>query len=160
MVDINFSTLSASTIVATTAINGYWALVRVLYSSTLTAVTSAILWKVNPDGVSRTFISTHAVALPTGATAGNPTAGHQQTLTFRSGKGSTSKLVFIETLGSGKTIGLLLPNAAGSAAQKIAAYVLSTSGWIAARGLSWPVAASKEANTYNEVIERKRFRAS
>lgn len=155
---VQLATRSGGTIALSQAVNDVWSFLR-LGASTVTICTSVTLWRVDGVGVGDVFISTAALTVgSTGTVATAPSAGSQITLTYRTGLGRVLKVPFMETSSTAKTQNLLVSNVAGLWFERLTAYMLSSSGWIAGRGGTWPVAPMKVSYTYNEALEKRRFR--
>jgi hypothetical protein len=84
----------------------------------------------------------------------------QTTLTFRSGSGGIAKLVFIEANLSGNQRAALVPNAAGTSPQRIAAYALSSDSPFQALDNAFLVAALRDSRGENEAIRNRRVGVS
>jgi hypothetical protein len=134
-----------------------WSYFRLLYPTTVNAA-SFTLWKWVTN-TAKDFIAAGAPALPAGTT-GTTTASWQQTLTFRSGGGGIAKLVFIEANQGGNQRSPLIPNAAGTAPQRIAAFALSASSPFQALDNAFLVAALRDSRGENEAIRNRRLGVS
>jgi len=130
-----------------------WNFLRLNWNNTITC-TGFTLWKYVAGTYAKNFISAGAVANPAGTGTGL-NAMHQTTLTFRSANGGVLKFVLLEGVNSGDNHSGLVPNAAGTAVQKWAAYVLSADNVALARDDSYPVAAMFDSRGQNERIWRK-----
>lgn len=134
-----------------------WSFYRLMYPAAITVV-GYTLWKFVPGTLAKDFIASGTVTSPTGSGSGSITPAHQVTLTYRSANGGILKNVILETLQTGNTRTTLIPSAAGSATQRIAAYHLSADNVALARDDSFLVAALRDSRGENEKIWRKLFR--
>lgn len=116
-------------------------------------------WKYVPSTYAKDFIATGAVTNPTG-TGGGVNPKHQITMTFRSANGGILKTVLLETAMTGDTQTALVPNGAGTAPQKWAAYLLSADGPAIAADDAYPILALRDSRGENERLFRKIFRGS
>lgn len=153
---VMLATRSGGSIAFSTAAQEWWDRMRLQYNSPVTLV-GITLWRYDGPGIGDTFISTAVGTPAAGVSGGAPTAGHQTTLTFRTGLGKIMKILLMETSLSGKAQGPLI-NGVATPVQRMCQYVMSASGWMCGRGGSWPVAPLKESQTYNEALEERRFR--
>lgn len=138
--------------------NQAWSFLRQFWPNTILA-TGYTFWRYVTGTHAKDFIATGTVTTPTGTGAGL-TAKHQVTLTFRSANGGIMKSVFLETTLTGDTQVALVPNGAGNAAQKWAAYVLSADGVSLAADDAYPILALRDSRGENERLFRKIFRGT
>lgn len=131
-----------------------WSYFRLLYPTVVSA-SSFTLWRW-VTGTARDFVSAGILTTPAG-TSGVATPSWQQTLTFRSGSGGIAKLVFIEANMSGNQRAALIPNAAGTAAQRVAAFALSADSPFQALDNAFIVAALRDSRGENEAIRNRRL---
>lgn len=155
--DIQLVNRAGTTQSAQLSLDGFWNQCRTMFHTSV-VVEEVTLWKYNTGTLQKTFISTSAPANPTGSYNGTPTMAHQTTMTFRTANGGIVKNTLLETSITGDAIGNLVPNASGGGSQRVAAYWLSSAGWMIGRDDSFPVSALRIAETQNEVIYRKRYR--
>lgn len=153
------STLGGSTKALNTAIDEYWAFLRLAFSTT-SVVSQCILWSITPSSYERNFITAYTLVPAAGSDGAAPANSREVTCTFRSGKGSTMQINVQESVDVFDTKTALISNAGGQWYQRVSAYVLSTGGWITARDRSFPVAPLNVAGTQNEHTYKKRFRPS
>lgn len=133
-----------------------WSYFRQAYSTTISAV-SFSLWKFVTE-TSRDFITAGTLGTPAGAT-GTVTVAGQVTLTFRHALGGIGKIVLLETNLTGDNRAALVPLSSGTAAQKIAAYVMSADNPMIALDNSFPVSPLRDSRGQNEAIWRMVYRA-
>lgn len=135
-----------------------WSFLRQFWPSSITCI-GYQFWKYVPGTYGKDFISTGTVTNPAG-TGGGVTIKHQLTLTFRSANGGILKTVLLETALGGDTQTALVPNGAGNAAQKWAAYMLSADGVALAADDGYPILALRDSRGENERIFRKIYRGT
>lgn len=156
---IDIQKMSGATAKLNVVANQFWEFLRQLHGAGISC-NGYQLWKYVPGTLAKDFISAATVTNPLGT--GSPATGvnaHQNTLTFRSANGGVLKLVILEGTGSGDTRSTLIPNAAGTPQQKLAAYILSGDNVALARDDSYPVAALRDSRGQNERIWRLLFRS-
>lgn len=134
-----------------------WSYFRLLYASSVSAV-SFTLWRWATN-TAKDFISAGTPLLPAGST-GTITQSWQTTLSFRSGAGGIAKLVFIESNQAGNQRSPLIPNAAGSPTQRIAAFAISSGSPFQALDNAFLVAALRDSRGENEAIRNRRLGVS
>jgi len=134
-----------------------WSYFRLLYGITQSA-SSFTLWNWVTN-TAKDFVAAGTLTTPLGAT-GAFQSMQQTTLTFRSGGGGIAKLVFIEPNQTGESRSPLIPNAAGSAVQRIAAFALSADSPFQALDNGFFVAALRDARGQNEAIRNRRLGVS
>lgn len=130
-----------------------WGFYRLVYPNTI-SVSSFTLWRWVTN-TAKEFVSAGVVGTPAGAT-GAVVQSWQTTLTFRSGTGGIGKLVFIECNLGGNQRSALVPNAAGTAPQRIAAYAISAGSPLQALDNGFFVAALRDSRGENEAIRNRR----
>jgi hypothetical protein len=155
---ITLQTAGGGTKTAQAAADQFWSFIRLNYAASV-SVTEVRLWKYVSGTFAKDFISAGAVASPAGSSGATQTA-QQDTLSFRSANGSVMKIVMLEAQLAGDTSVTLIPNAAGTPAQRIAAYILSADNVALARDDGFPVTALRRSLGQNERIWRKIYRAS
>jgi hypothetical protein len=138
-------------------IDQFWSFVRLSFPTGV-IVTDATLWRFATEN-SRDFISAAPVASPTGST-GSVAVASQATLTFRHAGGGIGKIVLLESNSGGSARVPLTPNAAGTAPQRLAAYLLSADSPMIALDNTFPVAALRDSRGENEALFRLIFRGS
>lgn len=131
-----------------------WGFYRLIYPNTI-SVASFSLWRWVTN-TAREFVSAGVMGTPAGST-GAVVQSWQTTLTFRSGNGGIAKLVFIESNLSGNQRAALVPNAAGTAPQRIAAYAISAGSPLQALDNGFLVAALRDNRGENEAIRDRRL---
>ena len=89
---------------------------------------------------------------------GNMETAQQQTLTFRHANGGVSKIVILEGNISGDTSSLLIPDAVGDDAQRLAFYVLSADSPVLALDNSFAITTLRNSLGENEKVWRKVWR--
>jgi len=135
-----------------------WSFLRLSFPAAVVC-SGFTLWHFPGVTEARDFITAGAVATPAGAT-GSVQQAQQTTLTFRSANGGIMKFVFLESNSAGDTRVALIPNAAGSSFQRLAAYVMSADNICIADDDGFPVTALRISQGQNERVWRKLFRAS
>jgi hypothetical protein len=138
--------------------NQIWSFYRANYHTSISAI-GYTLWKYVPGTLAKDYVSAGTVTTPLGTSGVAVIIAGQCTLTFRTANGGVLKCVFIEGSSGGDTRATLLPNAAGTATQRIAAYILSADNVALGRDDSYPVAAMRDSRGQNEKIWRKIYRA-
>lgn len=156
---ILLQTAGGGTKTLATAIAEYWAFFREGIP-TATTVTLANFWAVTPGSDDLTFITSVALTPTTGANTTAPQPAREETLTYRSAKGSYMAIDLLEGAGVIDTQVPLVPAAVGNWTQVLSYYILSAGGWIACRDRSFPIAPMRYSGTQNEATYRKRFRQS
>lgn len=131
-----------------------WGFFRLYYPNTISAV-SFTLWKWVTN-TQRDFVSAGTLTTPLGTGAGI-VQNWQSTLTFRSGAGGILKLVFIEANASGNQRAALVPNAAGTVPQRIAAFALSADSPFQALDNGFVVSALRDSRGENEAVRNRRL---
>lgn len=155
---INLQTVSGSPRALQTCVDDLWAFVRQLYHTSSICL-GFTLWKYPTAGsYARQFITAGIPALPAGASAAATTPAWQATGVYRSGGGSVMKLQLMESVHTAKTTVALVPNVAGNADQKLAAFVISANGWLMARDDGFPITPLTLSAGENERLFRERFR--
>lgn len=152
------ATRSGGSVALSTAVQNWWSIVRLGLSTSGTALVGASLWRYDGPGAGDVFISTTTASPATGASAAGPNIGHQVTLTFRTGLGRIMKILVMESVYTLKSQSALVANSSGNFDQRMAAYALSSEGWMCGRGGSWPVAPLRLSQTFNEALEERRYR--
>lgn len=138
--------------------NQAWSFLRQFYPSSITAI-GYTFWKYVTGTHAKNFISTGTLTTPLG-TGPAVVVKSQLTLTFRSANGSIAKTVLLETGFGGDAQIALVPNGAGTAPQKWAAYVLSTDNIVLAADDGYPILALRDSRGENERIFRKIYRGT
>lgn len=155
---ITLQTRSGTPANAQTCVDGLWNLIRAAYNTGVTCQ-GVTLWRYPVAGsFVKTFVSAGAVTTPAGAAPGATTLAHQATLSFRTANGGIMKLTLLETAFTALTRQVLVANAAGATEQKIAAYLISGSGWAIARDDSFPITPLYGVFGQNEAIFKARYR--
>lgn len=152
---ISLATKSAGSILLQTAVDQLWAIVRLAMNAQTSAITYT-LWKYTPNSNDKNFIAAGLVALPTGASGVGLTAASYVIVSMRSGAGGVLKVEMLDTIYTLNSQSAIVPNAAATTMpEKLAAYMLSASGWIIARDDSYPVAALRQSYGQNETVWAK-----
>lgn len=155
---VNLGTRSGGSISFATAANDLWNVFRLAMGTATTSATTATLTRYDgpPDG--DVFIS--AVALTnTGGAFGQPAqAGHETILTLRTGLGNVMKINYLEDGNAERVRAPLVASAVGTAYQRMAAYLLSGTTPVHGRGGAFAIALMNESKSFNEAIEKARFR--
>lgn len=133
--------------------NQLWEFLRLFYPVAVTC-TGYQLWKYVPGTLAKDFISAATPTNVAGSAGGTITPAAQLTQTYRSANGGILKLVILESLLPGDARITLVPSAAGTASQKLAAYIMSADNIALARDDSYPVAPLRDARGQNERIWR------
>lgn len=136
--------------------NQLWEFVRLFYPVAITC-SGYTLWKYVPGTLGKDFRSAGAVTNVAGSGAAIAAAS-QIVHTFRSAFGGVMKIQLMETSFGGSNRITLVPNGAGVAYQRLAAYVLSADNIVLARDDSYPVAAMNVASSENEALFRLLYR--
>lgn len=152
---IQLACKDTSTRLADLAVGDLWGFIRPMFAST-TTVSNVILYRIPTGTKSRVFVSAMASALPVGSSAGATNDSHQLTLSFLSGNGGTKKVTLIEDTLNLKDQQALVPNAAGTAQQRLAAYLLSAASWVLSKDDAFLSAATFLTGGENEAIAKKR----
>lgn len=138
--------------------NQAWEFIRQFYSSAITC-SGFTLWRYVTGTTGKDFVASGNVTNPAGL-GGTIAIAAQVTLTFRAANGGLMKPSFVETIFTGDTRTTLVPNPAGNAIQKFAAYVLSVDGIFMARDDSFPIQALRDSRGQNEKIWRDIYRST
>jgi len=134
-----------------------WSYLRLQWPASIQA-TGFSLWKYVTEN-SKDYISGGSLAAPAG-TGGGVTLAGQCTLTFRHALGGIGKIVLIESANAGDTQLASLANAAGTAAQKLTAYLMSSDSPMVALDNSFPITPLRDSRGQNEAIWRKIYRST
>lgn len=137
----------------------FWSFLRQGVPATVT-VTLMNLFAITPGTDEGVFICSAILSPTMGAVAAVPLPAREETLTFRSAKGSYMAIDLQEGVNSSDTQVPLVPASSGVWNSVIAYYILSSDNWIACRDRSWPVAPMRLSSTQNEHTYKKRFRSS
>lgn len=157
---INLQTRSGTPANAQTCVDGFWAQLRP-FMHTTTTVTAIELWKYpTPGSLDRDFISATSATAPAGTAGGSVVLANQDTLSFRTALGGILKVTIMESAFQTNLVVALLNNASGTIPQRIAAYVLSSAGWLLGRDDSFPFAPYRHTSGQNEALYRRRYRAT
>lgn len=138
--------------------NQAWSFLRQFFAASIQA-TGYTFWRYVTGTHAKNFVATGTLSTPAGTGAGI-TVKHQTTLTFRSANGGILKTVLLETALTGDTQLPLVPNAAGTAPQRWAAYLLSADNPVLAADDAYPILALRDSRGENERIFRKIFRGT
>lgn len=154
---ISLATRSGGSKILSTAAQEWWTIFRDNFSNATTII-SCNLFRYDGPALGNTFISAIAISPSAGSVSSAPVAGHETVWTFRTGIGGIMKIVAIEDIAAGKAQAPLVANPALGTYGQMAAYIMSSDGWLCGRGGSWPVAPMQTSMSYNETIEKRRFR--
>lgn len=154
---ISLATRSGGSKILSVGVQEWWSIFRDNFSNATTII-SCNLFRYDGPALGNTFISAIAVSPSGGSVSGAPNAGHETILTFRTGTGGIMKVAAVEDVGSSKAQTPLVANPALGTYGQEAAYIMSSDGWLCGRGGSWPVAPMQISQSYNEAIEKRRFR--
>ena len=117
------------------------------------------LWRYDTGTFSKDFISAYAGSALAGANGAGAADSHQLTQSYRTVNGGIMKLTLLEDVnGTLKNRAALIANAAGSDDQKLAAYVISSAGWMLGRDDSFPFATLNQTFGENEATYKARHR--
>lgn len=155
---ISLQTRSGTPALIQTCVDGLWAFLRpMLHTSVVAAVWT--LWRYPVAGsFAKDFITSGTLTNPAGTAAAVPTAAFYGIFKFRSAGGGTMGITLLESVHSQKTKIPLTANVSGNDNQKLAAYVISTAGWMIARDDSFPIVPTTLSQGENERLFRQRFR--
>lgn len=156
---ILLQTKGGGTVDALTATGNFWSFIRPLVSTTVT-VAQVTLWKYLPGTFEKTFIAAREANLLAGTNVSTPRLAGEFTESFRSANGG---MMYIRIEEHAENVGVfqrasLIANAGGSGTQQLAAYVVSSAGWMIARDDSFPVAPYSLLLGQNEAVFKKRYR--
>lgn len=140
-----------------TAATQFWSYIRPDISAN-TTVTSVTFWRFVPNTKIRTFITALSTSLPAGSNPGAYVPAHQRILTFYTGAGKGMRISFSEDANNSNQVLNLVSNPSGFAGQQLAYYALSAGGWMIGADDSYPTAARHDCYTFNNAIERERYR--
>jgi len=155
---IDLQTIGGSTVKADTAISTLWGHIRPIFNTGVT-VAGVNFWKYpTPGSKARIFISALSASLPAGSSGGATNPSHGLTMSFRTALGGILKLELLETVNTQQTITTLAANAAGTAYERIAAYAISTAGWMLAADDSFPIAPYHLSGGQDEATFKARNR--
>lgn len=155
--DLEVQTRSGTPVLLSGAVQTLWDWIRPFMAGSVAAPTLT-LWKYVTGTFEKDFISASSGITGAGSNAGAFNPAHYRQFSFRSANGGIMKVSLMEDSDTDNTITNLVANAAGNASQKLAAYVISTDGWLLARDDSFPIAPYHENQGQNEAIFRRRFR--
>lgn len=137
--------------------NQYWEFVRLLYPAAITCV-GYTFWRIVTGTSGKDFVTSGNVTNPAGTNAGGVQLAQQLTFSYRSANGGIMKQVFLEPSISGDVRQILTPNVAGTAQQRMAAYILSADNIALAADDGFIISALRESRGQNERIWRLLFR--
>jgi hypothetical protein len=157
MASVLLNNVGGTTQTAAISLNGFWNFIKPLFHTGVSCE-DVTLWKYVTGTTIKNFIAADVPTTPAGTSATAYSPAQQFTMTFRTAAGGIAKNVLLETSTGGNAVANLTANAAGNNQQKVAAYWLSTAGWMIGRDDTFPVSPLRYANTQNESIYRKRFR--
>lgn len=151
---ITLATRSGGSVALQTGVQNFWNWYRQGHAVASSLLTWT-LWKYNVGTLEKTFVNAGTVTNPLGS-AGVAVAFGQDIATFRTAGGNILNVVWMEGNSGGLQNSVVLtPSAVGDAYQKVAAYVLSSEGWIFGRDDTWPIASLKRSSGQNEALWRK-----
>jgi hypothetical protein len=153
---IDIQKMGGSTAKLNVVANQFWEFIRLFYGNTISC-SGYQLWKYVPGTLGKDFIAAGTVTNPV-ATTGGVIAAWQLTQTYRSANGGILKIVLMESGQGGETRVALVPNAAGTPSQKLAAYVMSADNILLARDDAYPVNPLRDSRGQNEKIWRQIYR--
>ena len=155
MTSYNLLKKGGGTVQADVAINLLWSFIRQFLNVGATGF-SVILWSVAPGTSARTFMSSMALTTPAGASATAATPFLQSTFSFRSANGGTQKVVLLEaSLANQESRSTLVSNAAGTNAQKLASYFMSSDNVTLSADDAYIIAPLRESHGQNEHIVKR-----
>ena len=149
---IDIQKMGGSTAKLNVVANQIWEFLR-LFNNTSILCSGYQLWKYVPGTLGKDFIATGTVTNPACSAAGG-VAAMQLTQTYRSANGGILKIVVLESNQTGDARITLVPNAAGNASQRLAAYVMSADNVFLARDDAYPVNPLRDSRGQNEKIWR------
>jgi hypothetical protein len=149
---IDIQKMGGSTAKLNIVANQIWEFLRLFNNASITC-SGYQLWKYVPGTLGKDFISTGAVTNPACNDAGGVNAA-QLTQTYRSANGGILKVVMLESNQAGDARVTLVPNAAGTPSQKLAAYIMSADNVFLARDDAYPVNPLRDSRGQNEKIWR------
>lgn len=152
---INVRVRSGGTSTLAAAAQLHWDFARLLYDGAIT-VGSYTMWRYDTENA-RSFITAGDLSTPTGTGGGIQVANYIN-LSFRTAAGGIIKLLFPEPNQGGNNFNVLIPNAVGTAPQRVAAYVLSASSAVTGLDNTFPIAALRDSRGQNELYFREVFR--
>lgn len=151
---INFQTRSGVGAPMADCISDFWAFYRMLLP-VATVSAGAELWRYVAGTFQKDFVTAHIGSLA----AGNAPAyviARQDVFSFRTANGGIMKVNVMETSNTSDQVIPLVANALGNDAQKMAAYIVSSAGWMIARDDAFPIQPLNWSNGQNEALYRKR----
>lgn len=134
-----------------------WGFLRLFWLNSISC-SAFSLWRYATE-TRRDFYSGGTVTTPAASGTGSIQPAHQLTLTFRHALGGIGKLVLLETTQGGNTRIALVPNAAGSAPQRLAAYIMSADSPMIALDNSFPISPLRDSRGENETIWKQLYRS-
>lgn len=149
---IDIQKMGGSTSKLNVVANQLWEFLRLFYPSSISC-TGYQLWRYVTGTLGKDFISTGTVTNPL-ASGAALNAAQQLTQTYRSANGGILKIVLLETNLGGNVRQTLVPNPAGNASQKLAAYVMSGDNVILSRDDAYPVNPLRDSRGENETLFR------
>ena len=155
---INFQTIGGTGAPMSDCISDFWAFYRMLLP-VATVSAGAELWRYTPGTFQKQFVTAHIGSLLQG-NAPAYVAARQDVFSFRTANGGIMKINILETSNTSDLVTPLVANAIGSDSQKMAAYIISSAGWLLARDDAFPIAPLNWSNGQNEAVWRKRKRPS
>lgn len=140
------------------AVDAFWTAVRPIFSTT-TLASAWTLWKMNANNNDKLFISGGTLTTPNGGNAAAPILTSQVTLTWRTGGGNVTKLIFLETPLSANLSYPLTESPFGEP-DAISAWVLSGGSIMLGRDRAFPVQAMTASfDPQNDKVFERRYRS-
>jgi hypothetical protein len=156
---INLMTRAGTPATLAVCANGLWEQLRLWYHTSVTC-TGYIFWRYPVAGsFVKDFVTAGTLTNQAGLSTTAVNLANQFTESFRTANGGVMKITAFETSFTVLTRNTLTANAAGTAEQKTAAYVISSAGWMIGRDDSFPIAPTYFIGGQNEAVFRKRYRA-
>lgn len=139
-------------------VDGLWNWLRQVLPNVVLSSTFQLNRYPVAGSFAKTFVAAGSLTNPNGASATAVQVAMQATYTFISGSGGKMRLQLMESVHGQKSLVPLVANAAGDTNEQIAAYVVSSAGWMLARDDAFPVAAKSLGQGENEKLFRQRYR--
>lgn len=139
-------------------VDGLWNWIRQVLPTVVLANTYQLNRYPVAGSFAKVFIAAGSLTNANGASGSPVQVAMQATYTFISGNGGKMRLQLMESVHGQKSLVPLTANGAGDTNEQIAAYVVSSAGWMLARDDAFPVASKSLGQGENEKLFRQRYR--
>lgn len=156
--DIDLQTRGGTPAPLQNCVDGLWNWIRQVLPSGVLATTFQLNRYPLSGSFAKIFIAAGALTNVNGASGSPVVPAWQATYTFITGGGGKMRLQVMESVHGQKSLNPLVANGSGNTNQQIAAYVVSSAGWMIGRDDAFPVAAKSLGQGENERLFQQRYR--